>query len=138
MNYLHKESITHRDLKMENILIDCNHNIKIIDFGFSILAPRHIRLKIFCGTPSYMSPEIVRKQEYLGQPSDIWSLGIVLYSLLCGVFPFKGNTDRELFDRICKGVYFFPPFLSERAKCLLKRILIKDPSKRIDASKVVL
>lgn len=86
-------NVVHRDIKLENILLDSNHNIKIIDFGFSIIIPDDKKLKIFCGTPSYMSPEIVSKIEYVGSKADIWALGILLYVMLQGKFPFKGVSD---------------------------------------------
>jgi len=75
---------------MENILIDDRNNVKLIDFGFSVVSPPDQKLKIFCGTPSYMAPEIVQKKEYQGQASDVWSLGILLFTLLSGQYPFKG------------------------------------------------
>lgn len=76
--------------------------IKLIDFGFAIRIPSDKKLNIFCGTPSYMSPEITLKKEYFGKPSDVWSLGIVLFALICGRFPFKGNNSHlEAFQLIC-------------------------------------
>ena len=65
-------------------------NIKLIDFGFSTFMPVEEKAKMFCGTPSYMSPEIVLKKEYCGPPADIWALGVLLFALLCGYFPYKG------------------------------------------------
>ena len=92
IDYCHSKSMYHRDIKLENIIIcDDEHNIKIIDFGFATFAPKNKFLNFFCGTPSYMSPEICHKRDYLGQCVDIWSSGILLYALLCGYFPFKGN-----------------------------------------------
>lgn len=74
-------NIVHRDIKLENILIDeSSKTIKVIDFGFSICTG--VKLKIFCGTPTYMAPEIVSKVDYCGKKADIWALGIVLYVLL--------------------------------------------------------
>lgn len=67
---------------------------------------------MFCGTPSYMSPEIVNKVEYSGPPADIWALGVLLYAMLCGTFPFKGQTDKELYAKINSGKYNIPEFLS--------------------------
>ena len=88
---MHENNIIHRDLKLENILIDTsNLNIKLIDFGFAIKISNQKKLTIFCGTPSYMCPEIVKKIEYFGKPADIWALGILLYVMLYGKFPFRG------------------------------------------------
>lgn len=85
----------HRDIKLENIMVDAVEeakcSVKLIDFGFAIRIPSWKKLNIFCGTPTYMSPEITKKHEYFGKPADIWSLGVVLFSLLCGRFPFKGD-----------------------------------------------
>jgi serine/threonine protein kinase len=84
----------HRDIKLENIILNENHKTKIIDFGFSIIIPSDKKLSIFCGTPSYMAPEIVAKKDYFGPPVDIWSAGIVLYVMMVGHFPFKGNENK--------------------------------------------
>ena len=71
-------------------MIDHNHNIRIIDFGFAISFNPEKKLSIFCGTPNYIAPEIIKKNSYYGDRSDCWSLGILLYVILCGKFPFKG------------------------------------------------
>ncbi len=99
--------MSHRDIKLENILIvQKTGQVKLIDFGFSCLSKE--RLKIFCGTPSYMSPEIVSKKEYYGGPADIWACGVLLYNLLCGNFPFKSlTTEKELFRKINRGILNF-------------------------------
>ena len=89
--YCHKKNIYHRDIKMENILLDDNKNIKIIDFGFSVINPRDKTLNLYCGTPSYMSPELVYKREYFGHLVDVWALGILLFIMLNGQYPFKGT-----------------------------------------------
>ena len=96
--YLHKHNIVHRDIKLDNILMqDGTKAIKLIDFGFSVVTTAaQPRLRIFCGTPSYMSPEIVRKTEYEGKPVDMWALGVLLYQMLTGVFPFRGVSESEL------------------------------------------
>ena len=91
IHYCHEIRVTHRDIKLENILLDETKTVvKLIDFGFSTCIPHDRLVKIFCGTPSYMAPEIVSKIEYSGPPADIWALGVLLYALLCGKFPFRG------------------------------------------------
>ena len=91
--YCHRQGIYHRDIKTENVMIDKNKKIRIIDFGFSVKSNPNTKLTLFCGTPNYMSPEIVLKREYLGGPSDSWALGVLLFVLTCGYFPFKGSTE---------------------------------------------
>lgn len=97
ISYCHSKNIAHRDLKLENILIDDDNNVKVIDFGFSICVKPDQTLNIFCGTPSYMAPEIVSKRNYKGFATDVWALGILLFALLCGHFPFRGNSKNILF-----------------------------------------
>jgi len=123
ISYCHSKSIAHRDIKLENLLLDEKNNIKIIDFGFSTCMPNTKKIRIFCGTPSYMSPEIVTRKEYAGPPADIWALGVLLYAMLCGTFPFKGSTDKELYKRITRGQVSFPDNLSTLSKSLISRIL---------------
>lgn len=84
IRYCHNRCITHRDIKLENVLLDDANNVKVIDFGFSTSIPNERKVKIFCGTPSYMAPEIVQKTEYRGPPADIWALGVLLFTILCG------------------------------------------------------
>ena len=81
LTYLHELNITHRDIKLENVLyVAETQEVKLIDFGFSTLMKQS--RKMFCGTPSYMAPEIVRRTQYVGQPVDIWALGVMLYTLV--------------------------------------------------------
>lgn len=81
--FMHKRNIYHRDLKPENIMYNPRtHKVKLIDFGFACVS--RDKLRIFCGTPSYMSPEIVGKKEYLGAGADIWASGILLFVMLTG------------------------------------------------------
>ena len=108
IRYCHNRSITHRDIKLENLLLDEDKNIKIIDFGFSTCIPNDKRVKIFCGTPSYMAPEIVNKTEYCGPPADVWALGVLLFTMLCGCFPYRGATDAELYGKISSSDYKIP------------------------------
>ena len=116
---------------MENILLDETKTVaKLIDFGFSTCLPHERKVKIFCGTPSYMAPEIVSKLEYSGPPADIWALGILLYVILCGKFPFKGINDVDLFKKIKKGNIDFPDFINEDIKRLILKILKYNSNER--------
>ena len=104
----YKQGVVHRDIKPQNILIDNKDDVKIIDFGFSTCIPNDKKIKIFCGTPSYMAPEIVQKIEYAGPPADIWALGVLLFTILSGCFPYRGATDKELYKKIMRAEYRLP------------------------------
>lgn len=106
MKYCHKKCVVHRDIKLENVLISEDKVVKLIDFGFAVVVPPEHYLNVFCGTPSYMAPEIVNKKEYTA-PVDVWAVAILTFRLLSGTFPFKGNTDKELYRRInsCRPDY---------------------------------
>jgi len=134
--YLHSKNVTHRDIKLENIII--NHSkggaLKLIDFGFCCCTAPGATLKIFCGTPSYMSPEITRKKDYLGPPTDVWASGILLYALLCGSFPFKGFSDKDLYARIQRGLFSPPDYMSREAKSFIGKMLVVDVAARATAS----
>ena len=126
VEYCHRENIIHRDIKLENLLLDENSKLKIIDFGFSTCIPNDKKIKIFCGTPSYMAPEIVMKTEYCGPPADIWAMGVLLFTILSGQFPYRGATDEELYDKICRADYHLPrevkDSLSPAAKDLISKL----------------
>ena len=100
--YMHTRNISHRDMKPENIIYNPKTGrIKIIDFGFACISKD--KLRVFCGTPSYMSPEIVAKRDYSGPLADIWACGVILYVLLTGTVPFKATTEKDLFRKIQRG-----------------------------------
>jgi len=130
LKYLHDRHIVHRDIKLENLLMDDHGTVKCIDFGFSTIVPPGKKIKVFCGTPSYMAPEIVGRREYAGPCADIWACGVLLYAMLCGCFPFKGANDRDLYRKITKGIFFIPDFVSSGARSLLNRMLTVDMGKR--------
>lgn len=94
MVHCHEKNICHRDLKLENVLVDDQGKVKIIDFGFSTLCSSRGKLNTFCGTPPYMCPELAAKQPYNGPSADVWALGISLYLMLNGKFPFRAPDER--------------------------------------------
>lgn len=137
LQYLHQKNVAHRDMKLENILIDEESNVKIIDFGFSLVTPRTKPLNVCCGTPSYMAPELMARKNYYGHLVDVWALGIILYILVVGIFPFKAPTNHELYQKITTGQYQFPDFLSAEIKALIKKMLRMNPHERPSAKEIL-
>jgi 5'-AMP-activated protein kinase catalytic alpha subunit len=131
VEYLHKVGVAHRDIKPENLLLDYNKDIKIVDFGLSNLYNKGELLKTPCGSPSYAAPEMLSCNCYNGMKADIWSIGIVLFAMVCGFLPFDEKNDDRLFKMIKEGKYNLPTFLSHNVKDLIKRILITDPKRRL-------
>ena len=129
IQYLHGKKIAHRDIKLDNIMVNENYEVKIIDFGFSLFTTKNKKLNLHCGTPSYMAPELVAKKDYLGSPVDIWALGVLLYKMLTGYYPFNGKkiilnrywfislgkTDKELFHAIRRGKFRMPDHITSSA-----------------------
>ena len=111
-----------------------NKDIKLIDFGFSTFHQQGKRLRVFCGTPSYMAPEIVRRAEYDGKPTDMWSMGILLYALLCGCFPFRAKSYPDLYRRIARGHFTMPDDLSSPVRDILRQLLSLDANSRMTAT----
>lgn len=135
LEYCHSQGISHRDIKFDNIIIDNYNNVKIIDFGFATWSTT--KTTTFCGTPSYMAPEIVARREYFSPPTDVWACGVLLFGLLAGYFPFHGSSDQALYNRIIKGTFVVPETLSAVARQLLYKMLHPDPSSRITANQVL-
>uniref|UniRef100_A0A674D086 non-specific serine/threonine protein kinase n=1 Tax=Salmo trutta TaxID=8032 RepID=A0A674D086_SALTR len=130
VQYCHQKNIVHRDLKAENLLLDADMNIKIADFGFSNEFTMGSKLDTFCGSPPYAAPELFQGKKYDGPEVDVWSLGVILYTLVSGSLPFDGQNLKELRERVLRGKYRIPFYMSTDCENLLKRFLVLNPSKR--------
>jgi len=137
VEYCHSRRVVHRDLKAENLLLDSNMNIKIADFGFSNFWSPSSNLTTWCGSPPYAAPEVFEGQQYKGPEIDVWSLGVVLYVLVCGALPFDGSTLHALRDRVLSGRFRIPFFMSSECESLLRRILVLDPTRRYSLQQVL-
>lgn len=142
---LHARNIIHRDLKLENVLInEADSRPVLVDFGFSELEVHPTafstpRTKNFCGTPPYMAPEIISSQQYDGKAADVWSLGVILYLLLCGKFPFQSTSLHQLFQSARNSQRLaVPSSVSSAAQALIRSILIPDPGRRPAAHQILL
>ncbi|XP_048762570.1 maternal embryonic leucine zipper kinase-like isoform X3 [Ostrea edulis] len=131
--YIHSQGYAHRDLKPENLLLDEEQNLKLIDFGLCAKPKGGMDCQLFtcCGSPAYAAPELVSGREYLGSEADLWSMGILLYALLCGYLPFDDDKIPSLYKKIQNGKYETPSWLSEESKSLIASMLQVDPKKRV-------
>ncbi|KAL2806544.1 serine/threonine-protein kinase 33 isoform b [Daubentonia madagascariensis] len=149
--YLHSNDIVHRDLKLENIMVkssfiddnnELNLNIKVTDFGLAVKKQgrSEAMLQTTCGTPIYMAPEVINAHDY-SQQCDIWSIGVIMYILLCGEPPFLASSEDKLFELIRKGeLHFENPIwdsISDCAKSVLKQLMKVDPAHRITAKELL-
>nr|XP_058947558.1 MAP/microtubule affinity-regulating kinase 3-like isoform X5 [Pocillopora verrucosa] len=130
VQYCHQKHVIHRDLKAENLLLDADMNIKIADFGFSNEFTPGNKLDTFCGSPPYAAPELFQGKKYDGPEVDVWSLGVILYTLVSGSLPFDGQNLKELRERVLRGKYRIPFYMSTDCENLLKRFLVLNPMKR--------
>ncbi|EPS42726.1 hypothetical protein H072_3311 [Dactylellina haptotyla CBS 200.50] len=128
--YVHQKNCVHRDLKLENIMLDKHENVKLCDFGFTREYERLRPLQTFCGTVCYSAPEMVKGEKYLGQAVDVWSLGVILYALLCGELPFDEDDETSTKLKILNDEPKYPEHLSEDAVSLIKSLLSKRPISR--------
>ncbi|KAM6945699.1 calcium/calmodulin-dependent protein kinase type IV [Aplochiton taeniatus] len=144
VSYLHENGVVHRDLKPENLLyadLSLDAPLKIADFGLSKIIDEQVTMKTVCGTPGYCAPEILRGNAY-GPEVDMWSVGVILYILLCGFEPFfDPRGDQYMYSRILNCDYeFVSPWwddVSLNAKDLVSKLIVQDPAKRLKVHEAV-
>ena len=138
--YCQSKNICHRDIKLENILLTKEDIVKIIDFGFAVKATKENYQKLFCGTLFYMAPEIVNKEKYIAQYSDIWSLGVLFFAMLFGRFPFRAKNQEDLFKEINEANVIFPEdiYINENTKNLIRNIFIVIPTQRLSLKEIII
>ncbi|KAK9238052.1 kinase-like domain-containing protein [Lipomyces kononenkoae] len=135
--YIHTKNIVHRDLKLENILMDNHESVKLCDFGFTRECEPKRLLQTFCGTICYAAPEMVKGEKYHGQSVDVWSLGVILYALLCGELPFDDDDEVQTRLRISNEEPVYPDHLPDEALSLLRLMLSKRPNERPSATEIL-
>ncbi|KAJ3889258.1 Pkinase-domain-containing protein [Lentinula edodes] len=136
VSYCHRFNVSHRDLKLENILVDSDNNIKIADFGLASFQPDSI-VRTACGSLHYCAPEVVTGYgNYNGPMADVWSCGIILFALLTCSLPFNPENDDDLKEEIINAKVPFPPGLDSDAQDLISRMLTKNVQERITMSKI--
>lgn len=144
VSYCHAMKICHRDLKLENTLLDGSPapRLKICDFGYSKSSVLHSRPKSTVGTPAYIAPEVLSRKEYDGKLADVWSCGVTLYVMLVGAYPFEDQDDpknfRKTIQRIMSVQYTIPDYVHVSPECkqLLGRIFVANPLKRVTISQI--
>jgi len=139
---MHSRGVAHRDLKLENIIVNKKGHLKIIDLGFSVEVPEEssslgkIEPQTFCGTLHFAAPEILARQPHCPKKADIWSLGVVLYRILVGTLPFAANDEITQLQCTRRGEFKRPKNISENCFKLLEAMLQPKPTKRQSASEV--
>eukprot|EP01084_Bolivina_argentea_P295714 509201_1 len=137
VEYCHYKKIIHRDLRPENIVLDDNGDIRIQGFEISKKIKNYnSKLSTSCGAPNYAAPEIICDNLYIGQISDIWSIGVILYAMLCGMLPFDDESIPALFRKIKSGNYTIPKYISKSASDLIQKMLVVDPINRIKMNEI--
>ncbi|CAI4226838.1 unnamed protein product [Auanema sp. JU1783] len=139
MAYVHSQGYAHRDLKPENLLLTEDLHLKVIDFGLcakpGVLSNP---LSTCCGSPAYAAPELISGRDYRGDRADIWSMGVLLYTLVCGALPFEDDNNAILFKKIQTGSFYMPDFLSTQNRQLLSAMLTVDPERRITMKELIM
>uniref|UniRef100_A0A0N4Z346 non-specific serine/threonine protein kinase n=1 Tax=Parastrongyloides trichosuri TaxID=131310 RepID=A0A0N4Z346_PARTI len=131
VSHMHSKNVIHRDIKAENVIFAQPGWVKLADFGFSCKVQDNVMLKTFCGSPPYAAPELFKDQEYYGPGVDIWALGVLLYFMIVGITPFRGDTVSDLKQTILKGQYSMPEYVTTFAQHVINRMLDVNPQRRM-------
>ncbi|KAI8822789.1 kinase-like domain-containing protein [Chytriomyces cf. hyalinus JEL632] len=138
VGYCHEKNFVHRDLKLENVLLTKDLTVKVIDFGFTRPFKEQHLLDTYCGSVAYAAPEMILGKKYSGPQADIWSLGVILYTLLCGSLPFDDDNESIVHQKISELDYELPDYLHEDSKSLISQILKINPTDRISVQDILL
>lgn len=136
IHHCHSRNIAHRDIKLENVVVDATSKVKLVDFGLSINLTECNKVAV-SGTPIYLSPEIINRTPHSNKPADIWAGAVCLYRCVVGKFPFRGLNEEELYDQIKSGTVSLPTILTASLQELLSMCFVKDPEARITAQDIV-
>lgn len=136
VDYCHRRGVFHRDLKPENLLLDNQGNLKVSDFGLSVLRKPGQLLSTSCGSPCYVAPEVIQHKTYEGAAADIWSCGVILFELLTGYLPFQDHSFTNLYRRISRGQFSFPQWITLPQKKIILSILDPSPITRAKISDI--
>ena len=136
IKYLHSLNIIHRDIKPENLLLDNNFRIKLCDYGWATHYNNNEHINTFCGTPEYVAPEIIKK-EFYDEKIDIWSIGVLLFEMICNYSPFSDKNNNERFKNIIKGKINWPKNINFKAKKLIEKILKINPNERLSLNDIL-
>ncbi|XP_056136829.1 maternal embryonic leucine zipper kinase [Lampris incognitus] len=137
--YVHSQGYAHRDLKPENLLIDGDHNLKLIDFGLCAKPKGGLGYELMtcCGSPAYAAPELIQGKAYIGSEADVWSMGVLLFALLCGYLPFDDDNCMNLYRKITRGKYDNPSWLSPGSILLLNQMMQVEPKRRLSVRQLL-
>lgn len=136
VKYCHGKMVAHRDLKLENLLLDENLNLKISYFGLSAIMVDNKMLKMSCGSPHYAAPEVLSGDPYHGTEVDVWSCGVILYTALCGYYPYGDGNTATILDKIQTTHLDLPGHLSTDVQDLISRMLKVVPDRRFTITEI--
>lgn len=131
LQYSHRQGVAHRDIKMENLLLDKEGRVKVADWGLCNYFSEDLSLHTWCGSLPYAAPEVYNETHYSGSQVDVWSMGVVLYVLVCGALPFQASSVGKLRNLIVSGSVQYPDFISDDCRSLIQSMLVVDPKQRM-------